>query len=189
MIRAATDAARRAAALTARLDDQHARAHDEVVAGQYVMISVTDTGTQSRGHVKMHSEVGHGTSVKIYFPRFIGWAPGFKNRSCSIISAPIATGKEAILVVQDEEKVHAIQARADAPKITTTSGGVRQAMSRTNPTSATANLWNISPRSSTTGYTALRGRVDLNVLSLENNRLMIVGAASTCASKSSRSVM
>jgi signal transduction histidine kinase/ActR/RegA family two-component response regulator len=130
------------------LDDQYARAHDEVVAGQCVMISVTDTGTgmsaevlerafepfyttksvgkgsglglsqvfgfikQSRGHVKIYSEVGHGTSVKIYFPRYVGRAPEFKNRPGSIISAPIATGKESILVVEDEEQVRATSVAA-----------------------------------------------------------------------------
>jgi signal transduction histidine kinase/ActR/RegA family two-component response regulator len=130
------------------LDDQYARAHDEVVAGQYVMISVTDTGTgmsaevlerafepfyttksvgkgsglglsqvfgfikQSRGHVKIYSEVGHGTSVKIYFPRYVGRAPEFKNRPGSIISAPIATGKESILVVEDEDQVRATSVAA-----------------------------------------------------------------------------
>ncbi len=87
------------------LDDAYAKSHEEVTPGDYVEISVTDTGTgiapeniekvfqpffttkgpeagsglglsmiygfvkQSGGHVKIYSEVGHGTSVKIYLPK------------------------------------------------------------------------------------------------------------------------
>ena len=89
----------------AHLDDAYAAAHAEVVAGQYVMIAVSDTGSgmepdtiarafepffttkqrgqgtglglsmtfgyikQIGGHLKIYSEVGHGTAVKIYVPR------------------------------------------------------------------------------------------------------------------------
>ena len=87
------------------LDDVYAKANEEVLPGDYVEISVTDTGTgiapeniekvfqpffttkgpeagsglglsmiygfvkQSGGHVKIYSEVGHGTSVKLYLPK------------------------------------------------------------------------------------------------------------------------
>lgn len=87
------------------LDEVYAKANEEVTPGDYVEISVTDTGTgiapeniekvfqpffttkgpeagsglglsmiygfvkQSGGHVKIYSEVGHGTSVKLYLPR------------------------------------------------------------------------------------------------------------------------
>ena len=87
------------------LDSTFAQSHEEVTPGDYVEISVTDTGSgiapeniekvfqpffttkgpeagsglglsmiygfvkQSGGHVKIYSEVGHGTSVKIYLPR------------------------------------------------------------------------------------------------------------------------
>ena len=87
------------------LDETYAKAHEEVTPGDYVEISVTDTGSgiapeniekvfqpffttkgpeagsglglsmiygfvkQSGGHVKIYSEVGHGTAVKIYLPK------------------------------------------------------------------------------------------------------------------------
>ncbi|TMV13374.1 response regulator [Arenibacterium halophilum] len=87
-----------------RLDENYAAQHDEVTAGHYVMVAVSDSGTgmspevakeaftpffttktvgdgsglglsmvfgfvkQSEGHVKIYSEVGIGTTIKMYFP-------------------------------------------------------------------------------------------------------------------------
>ncbi|SFE96367.1 PAS domain S-box-containing protein [Sulfitobacter brevis] len=89
----------------ASLDDAYADAHPHVIAGQYVMFAVTDTGTgiapdiiekvfdpffttkatgegtglglsmvygfvkQSGGHIKIYSEEGQGTTVRVYLPR------------------------------------------------------------------------------------------------------------------------
>ena len=122
------------------LDDRYARAHDEVRAGQYVMISVTDTGTgmtrevverafepfyttkgvgqgtglglsqvfgfvkQSNGHLKVYSEVGHGTTVKVYLPRYTG-KEAEEAAVASQQSLPHASGDEIILVVEDEAQV------------------------------------------------------------------------------------
>ncbi|WP_158812722.1 PAS domain S-box protein [Methylocapsa sp. S129] len=56
---------------------------------------------QSSGHVKIYSEAGEGTTVKIYLPRHLGAVEGVK------VDAPVDTtrlvGTESILVVEDEE--------------------------------------------------------------------------------------
>jgi signal transduction histidine kinase/ActR/RegA family two-component response regulator len=130
------------------LDDAYARGHNEVAAGQYVMISVSDTGEgmsedviakafepffttkgvgkgsglglsqvfgfakQSGGHVKIYSEPGQGTTVKMYLPRYIG-----SDRAVNAIPAPspeIPAGRreEIILVVEDEPDVRQVSAEA-----------------------------------------------------------------------------
>ncbi len=119
------------------LDDTYAGQHDEVEAGQYVMLALTDTGTgmppevvarvfepffttkpvgkgtglglsmvhgfvkQSGGHVKIYSEIGEGTSVKIYFPR------SHQQEDMPVVAdhGPVVGGTETILVAEDDEKV------------------------------------------------------------------------------------
>ncbi|MGH6972434.1 MAG: ATP-binding protein, partial [Caulobacteraceae bacterium] len=120
------------------LDEAYARAADDVSAGQYLMLAVSDTGEgmaeevrarvfepffttktegrgtglglsmvygfvkQSSGHIQIYSEVGQGTTVKIYLPR-----------SRQQVDAPAAPAPEAqrerqgrtILVVEDEDSV------------------------------------------------------------------------------------
>src|ERR1700761_4625325 len=124
-------------ASNAFLDDEYVRQHEELSAGQYVMIAVTDTGTgippdilervyepffttkaedkgtglglamvygflkQSGGHVKIYSEVGAGTTVKLYLPREIA-------SEDALVAAPsgeIKGGEETVLVVEDDEEV------------------------------------------------------------------------------------
>jgi PAS domain S-box-containing protein len=56
---------------------------------------------QSGGHVRIYSEVDHGTTVRIYLPRSSADALERKAR----INAPIMGGSETVLVVEDDEKV------------------------------------------------------------------------------------
>ncbi|HVT55403.1 MAG TPA: response regulator, partial [Xanthobacteraceae bacterium] len=56
---------------------------------------------QSNGHVKIYSEVGEGTTVKIYLPRYIG-GPG-ETELDKMDGAPRAIGAETILVVEDDD--------------------------------------------------------------------------------------
>ncbi len=57
---------------------------------------------QSGGHVKIYSEIGHGTTVKIYLPRHIG--NGKRETASDAPQGPIL-GSETILVVEDEDQV------------------------------------------------------------------------------------
>jgi nitrogen-specific signal transduction histidine kinase len=57
---------------------------------------------QSGGHVKIYSEVGHGTSVKIYLPRSSGLQ---ETASEAEASSNVRGGNETILVVEDDTLV------------------------------------------------------------------------------------
>lgn len=127
-------------ASNAFLDDEYVRQHDELSAGQYVMIAVTDTGTgippdilervyepffttkaedkgtglglamvygflkQSGGHVKIYSEVGAGTTVKLYLPREIA----SEDAPVAAPSGEIKGGEETVLVVEDDDEVREV---------------------------------------------------------------------------------
>jgi PAS domain S-box-containing protein len=58
---------------------------------------------QSRGHVKIYSEVGEGTTVKIYLPRFAAKADDAEEE----MVAALVRGKEneTVLVVEDDDDV------------------------------------------------------------------------------------
>jgi CheY-like chemotaxis protein len=120
------------------LDDTYARAHNEVQAGNYVMVAVSDTGAgipdsikdkifepffstkdigkgtglglsmvygfvkQSGGHIKVYSEQGSGTTIKLYLPRAGEQAQGSPEAA---ESTEIAGGSETILVVEDDALV------------------------------------------------------------------------------------
>jgi PAS domain S-box-containing protein len=120
------------------LDENYASMHNEVTAGNYVMIAISDTGSgiragdlekvfepffttkevgkgtglglsmvfgfvkQSNGHVKIYSEEGHGTTVKIYLPR----ATGLNQTVAELLATPrIEGGHEVVLVVEDDALV------------------------------------------------------------------------------------
>ncbi len=72
---------------------------------------------QSGGHISVYSEVGHGTSVKMYLPRRMAAEGGVEAQSASTISAiaevetpvaPIVRRRQKILVVEDQEAVRAV---------------------------------------------------------------------------------
>jgi PAS domain S-box-containing protein len=121
----------------ATLDEAYAATHEDVQAGQYVMIAVSDTGAgmppevvqkafepffstkpegkgtglglsmvygfvkQSGGHIKIYSEVGNGTSVKMYLPR----SHEAEDAGVAAPIVPITGGSETILVAEDDEQV------------------------------------------------------------------------------------
>jgi CheY-like chemotaxis protein len=123
----------------ASIDRLYAAAHADVAPGQYIALSVSDTGTgmspevlskafepffttkpvgqgtglglsqvygfvkQSGGHLKIYSEVGHGTTVKIYLPRLLReMAPAEDPASTGV---PDGASGETILVVEDDDDV------------------------------------------------------------------------------------
>jgi PAS domain S-box-containing protein len=125
----------------ADIDQGSSALRAEVLPGQYVVISVSDTGTgmsedalsrafepffttkpvgegtglglsqvygfvkQSGGHVKIYSELGQGTCVKIYLPRLNHTARD--TASAAELSTPEAAAQETILVVEDDDDVRA----------------------------------------------------------------------------------
>jgi signal transduction histidine kinase/CheY-like chemotaxis protein len=123
------------------LDDRYARIHEDVKAGQYVVLSVTDTGSgmpaevaerafepfyttkeigrgtglglsqvfgfvkQSSGHVKIYSEEGQGTTIKIYLPRHFGTVAEEAPPAGLVEPIPGGRADEIVLVVEDEDEV------------------------------------------------------------------------------------
>ncbi|HEY8382513.1 MAG TPA: PAS domain S-box protein [Microvirga sp.] len=128
----------------AHLDAAYAAAHQDLAPGQYVMVSVSDTGTgmppdviarafdpffttkplgqgtglglsmvygfakQSEGHVRIYSQEGQGTSIKIYLPRHRGAAAEDTLPTGSMAEAPRAEAGETVLVVEDEPVVRSL---------------------------------------------------------------------------------
>jgi len=56
---------------------------------------------QSGGNIKVYSEEGHGTTIKIYLPRAVGEAEAVATQS----AMPIVGGNEMIFVVEDDNLV------------------------------------------------------------------------------------
>ena len=65
---------------------------------------------QSGGHVKIYSEVGVGTTVKVYLPRHLGE----KGAETVKAGAPVVRGsaREIVMVVEDEDRVRAVSVEA-----------------------------------------------------------------------------
>ena len=60
---------------------------------------------QSGGHAKIYSETGHGTTVKLYLPRYTGSLPVAEAAPEVTTETPRGNPGELILVVEDEAKV------------------------------------------------------------------------------------
>jgi PAS domain S-box-containing protein len=123
----------------AHIDEAYVSAHSEVLPGQYIAISVTDTGVgmdaqtiaqafepffttkpvgkgtglglsqvygfvkQSGGHVKIYSEIGEGTTIKIYLPRLSGQSAS--PEALADQPVPESASDETILVLEDDDDV------------------------------------------------------------------------------------
>ena len=57
---------------------------------------------QSNGHIKIYSEEGHGTSIKLYLPRVSG---GIERPVDAVAAPPLVLGSESVLVVEDDHLV------------------------------------------------------------------------------------
>jgi CheY-like chemotaxis protein len=126
------------------LDENYVSTHVHTLAGDYVMLSVSDTGTgitdevkkhlfeplfttkpmgkgtglglatcqiiaqQFGGHIGVYSEVGKGTTFKIYFPRIVG-------QLTTVVwpdqTSPLPRGTETLLVVEDEPALRQLACR------------------------------------------------------------------------------
>lgn len=56
---------------------------------------------QSGGHLKIYTEVGHGTTMKLYMPRTMQIEDGLANLN----AIPVTGGTETVLVVEDDDGV------------------------------------------------------------------------------------
>jgi PAS domain S-box-containing protein len=66
---------------------------------------------QSGGHVKIYSELGVGTTIKIYLPRFYGDAAE-PSKPLDVAATHRGTEAELVMIVEDEERVRAVSVEA-----------------------------------------------------------------------------
>lgn len=82
---------------------------------------------QSNGHIKIYSELGKGTTVKVYLPRYYG---KLERTNAANINAAPEGGTETILIVEDEASVLAMTAATlqEIGYTVLTAGGAHQAI-------------------------------------------------------------
>jgi CheY-like chemotaxis protein len=126
---------------TIELDSEYAGKHIGFVAGKYVMLAVSDTGTgmsedtrarifepffttkekgkgtglglstvygivkQSGGNIWVYSELGHGTTFKVYLPELAATA---QKTEASVVEKAVPGGSETVLLVEDEDVVRSL---------------------------------------------------------------------------------
>ncbi len=132
--------------MNATLDESYVSLNPEVVAGDYVALLVSDTGTgmapevaakvfepffttkvrgkgtglglsmvfgfvkQSGGHIKIYSEVGHGTTMRLYLPRADAKSIAIEAAAPEE-SFAVAKTSEIILLAEDDGAVRNVVAR------------------------------------------------------------------------------
>jgi DNA-binding response OmpR family regulator len=119
------------------LDEDYARVHAPLPAGDYVMVAISDTGEgmdnetqshifepffttkgtkgtglglstvygivkQSGGYIWVHSELGRGTTFKIYLPRVASTGQAVAHIAAPVEYRRVEPGTETILLVEDE---------------------------------------------------------------------------------------
>ncbi|MFW2830167.1 PAS domain-containing protein [Sphingomonas sp. ID0503] len=129
------------------LDSDYAASETDVAPGQYVVLSVSDTGSgmdaetvkkafdpffttkevgrgtglglsmvygflkQSGGHVRIYSELGEGTTIKLYLPRYLG-RDGEERVRIDETAPGAAMAGEVILVCEDDADVRTFSVEA-----------------------------------------------------------------------------
>jgi CheY-like chemotaxis protein len=63
---------------------------------------------QSGGHLRIESEPGHGTAVRLYLPRAVGERPPETEQTAA---QPLPPGSESILLVDDNAEMRAVARR------------------------------------------------------------------------------
>ncbi|MGF7159529.1 PAS domain S-box-containing protein [Rhodoligotrophos appendicifer] len=127
-----------------QIDVDYARLYPEVRTGDFVLVSVTDTGKgmsaevrqrafepffttkgpgsgtglglsmvygfvrQSGGHVQIYSELGKGTSVRLFLPAAKNQMPAVSLELADSARSDLPRGHETILVVEDDPRVRRI---------------------------------------------------------------------------------
>ncbi|WP_244480009.1 ATP-binding protein [Methylobacterium sp. Leaf94] len=67
---------------------------------------------QSNGHARIYSELGQGTSVKLYLPRFYGEGEAAMSPRDDQIAPALGNQREIVLVVEDEEALRLLSVEA-----------------------------------------------------------------------------